>query len=226
MSEIEQETNTGLENDVAEDTSEDTLLTDEGEDGGEDNGEDSSEDTRSLSDGEDNKNSAPETYDFKDLKMPEGIQFDEELAKEFAPIGKELNLTQQQANRLAECLANYQKKQLDSAPEKLAEYKKQESEATKLRYEEMLNKDKEIGGGDKAKMNAYLDTADIGYSNFASPELKGVFKELHLNYHPEVIKLFHKLGTLCGDDSITKATAPIGTKQSAAEILYADSEGN
>ena len=215
MSEIEQETNTGLEN-----VETDTIIED-GAEAPEGKGSDNPE----LPDVE-AENVVPETYDFKDLKMPEGIQLDEELAKEFTPIGKELNLTQQQANKLAECLANYQKKQLDSAPDKLAEYKKQESEATKLRYEKMLNTDKEIGGGDSAKMNAYLDTADIGYSNFASPELKGVFKELHLDYHPEVIKLFHKLGKLCGNDSITKAKAPVGTQQSAADILYGDSEGN
>ena len=78
----------------------------------------------------------------------------------------------------------------------------------------------EIGGGDKAKMNAYLDVADVGYNSFATPELKSVLSELHLDYHPAVIKLFHRLGKLCGNDSIAKTNAPTGTKQNAADILY------
>jgi len=163
---------------------------------------------------------APENYDFKDLQMPEGFQIDEALAAKFAPIGKELNLSQQSANKLANLLVEIQQEQLADAPNKIAEYRKQEQEAVKLSYEKLLNTDKEIGGGDKAKMNAYLDVADVGYNSFATPELKNVLSELHLDYHPAVIKLFHRLGKLCGNDSISKTNAPTGTKQNAADILY------
>lgn len=170
---------------------------------------------------------APESYDFKGLQLPEGFQIDEALAAKFAPIGKELNLSQQSANKLANLLVEIQQEQLADAPNKIAEYKKQEQEAVKLSYEKLLNTDKEIGGGDKAKMNAFLDVADVGYNAFATPELKNVLSELHLDYHPAVIKLFHRLGKLCGTDSITKTNAPTGVKQNAADILYGNnSEGN
>lgn len=163
---------------------------------------------------------APEVYDFKGLQLPEGFEIDAALAEKFTPIGKELNLSQQNANKLANFLVEFQQEQLASANEKITEYRKQEKEATKLSYEKMLNTDKEIGGGDKAKMNAYLDVADVGYGAFASDELKAILSELHLDYHPAVIKHFHRLGKLCGNDTITKTNAPTGTQQSAAEILY------
>lgn len=163
---------------------------------------------------------APETYDFKDMELPEGFQIDTALAEKFAPIGKELNLSQQGANKLANLLVEIQQEQLAGANEKIAEYKKQEKEATRLSYEKLLNTDKEIGGGDKAKMNGYLDVADVGYGAFASDELKAILSELHLDYHPAVIKHFHRLGKLCGNDRITKTNAPTGLKQDAAEILY------
>ena len=167
---------------------------------------------------------APEAYDFKDVTLPDGWEFDNELAEKFAPIGKELNLSQQSANKLANLFIQAQQSNAAKFSEQFAELKKQESNATLLNYETLLNKDVEIGGGDKAKMNAYLDVADKGYSKFASPELQKVLQELHLDYHPAVIKHFHALAALTGNDSIFKPQAPVGTEKSAAEILYGSSE--
>ena len=161
---------------------------------------------------------APETYDFKDVQLPEGYQINEALAADFAPLGKELNLSQQSANKLAEFLIKYQQSQ--TTPEKIAEFKKQEQAATKLSYEKMLNEDKEIGGGDEAKRNAYIDVADVGYNSFASDELKTLLHSLSLDFHPAVIKHFHRLGKLCGNDYPTKTNAPIKQQETAAQILF------
>lgn len=43
---------------------------------------------------------APDSYDFKSI-IPEGVEYDEKAAGEFGAIAKELNLTQEQANKLA-----------------------------------------------------------------------------------------------------------------------------
>lgn len=166
---------------------------------------------------------APESYNFKDIQLPEGWEFDNDLAAKFAPIGKELNLSQQSANKLANLFIQAQQNNATKFSEQIAELKKQESNATLLNYEALLNKDVEIGGGDEAKMNAYLDVADKGYSKFASPELQQVLQELHLDYHPAVIKHFHALAALTGNDTVMKPNAPAGTKLSAAEILYGNS---
>lgn len=163
---------------------------------------------------------APEVYDFKDLKMPEGFILDKDLAAKFEPLGKELNLSQQSANKLANLLVEYQQKEVESANEKIAEYKKQESALIKANYEKMLNEDEEIGGGNQTKMNAYIDVADVGYKEFASAELKAVLQELHLDYHPAVIKHFHRLAQLTGNDKITKTGSPAGVKQDIADIIY------
>ena len=167
---------------------------------------------------------APEAYDFKDVQLPEGFEFDNDLAGKFSPIAKELNLSQQSANKLVNLYIQAQQNSAAKFGEQFAEYKKQESNTTLLNYEALLNKDAEIGGGDSAKMNAYLDVADKGYSKFASPELQQVLQELHLDYHPAVIKHFHALAALTGNDSILKPHAPAGTEKSAAEILYGSSE--
>ena len=168
---------------------------------------------------------APDSYDFKDVKLPEGYTIDEALAAKFAPIGKKLNLSQQSANELASLLVEVQQGQLQTAPDKIAEIKRQEQEATRLNYEKMLNTDAEIGGGDKAKMNAYLDVADVGYNSFASKELKTVISQLGLDYHPAVIKHFYRLGKLWGNDKITKTGSQV-QELSAAQILYGNNNNN
>lgn len=233
MSEQEQVTTTGLEQEAAADAAasdaNENVNTDAQNLGDGAASDDAAAAQNQAADAGNNDNGAygaPENYDFKGLELPEGFQIDEALAAKFAPIGKELNLSQQSADKLANLLVEIQKEQLADAPNKFAEYKKQEQEAVKLSYEKLLNTDKEIGGGDKSKMNAYLDVADVGYNAFATPELKDVLSDLHLDYHPAVIKLFHRLGKLCGNDTITKTNTPTGTKQNAADILYgSNSEG-
>lgn len=175
-----------------------------------------------VEDGEEKKEyfGAPEEYDFKTIEMPEGIQFDNALADKFAPIAKKLNLSQEGANELVSLLAEHQKEQLGNQQELIAEFKRQELEATKIQYQKLLDSDNEISGGGKDKYNAYLDVADKGYNSFASDELKKVIEQLGLQYHPSVIKHFHKLGELCGNDTIQKSSIPAGEKQSAADILY------
>lgn len=223
MSEQEQFETTGLSQEAGNSEASDTenLNTDTQNDADAAGGNDAAADAENNEDG---AYGAPENYDFKGLQLPEGFQIDEALAAKFAPIGKELNLSQQAANKLANLLVEVQQEQMADAPNKIAEYKRQEKEAVRLSYEKLLNTDKEIGGGDKTKMNAYLDVADVGYNSFATPELKSVLSDLHLDYHPAVIKLFYRLGKLCGNDSITRTNAPTGTKQNAADILYGGSE--
>lgn len=167
---------------------------------------------------------APESYDFKSIELPEGIQYDDELAKKFEPVARELNLSQDDASKLVNMLVEHQKEQLGNRKEIIAEFKRQELEATKIEYQKLLNSDKEISGKGEEHYNAYLDVAIKGYKEFASDELMNVVEQHGLNLHPVVIKHFYRLGKLCGQDSIQNSQTPIGEKQSAADILYGNSD--
>lgn len=168
---------------------------------------------------------APEEYNYKDINLPEGFRVDDSLANKFSPIAKKLNLSQQSVNELANFFVEYQQEKISGADEKIAEFRKQELETAKLTYEKMLNTDKEIGGGDRTKMNAYIDVADVGYNSFASTELKELIHSLNLDYHPAVIKHFHRLGKLCGNDNVmTTSNKPAGTQQDTADLIYGHSE--
>ena len=161
---------------------------------------------------------APEIYDYKDVKIPEALEYDKDMLKEFDALNKETNLSQAQANKYMEFGLRLAQKHSAELPKLL----QQAQQAKIAQFKQALNTDAEICGGDKAKMNAYLDTADKGFDAFANDEVKSVLADAGLNYHPAIIKMFHRIGELVGDDKIYKPKVPSGTND-AATILYGNS---
>lgn len=162
---------------------------------------------------------APEAYNYEAIKLPEGYEYDKDMLKEFDALNKETNLSQAQANKYMEFGLKLAQKQAGNVPAIL----KQVHQAKVTQFQQALNTDKEIGGGDKAKMNAYLDIADKGYTAFANDEVKAALADAGLNYHPAIVKMFHRIGELVGDDKIYAAKNPSGTPVDAADILYGSS---
>ena len=162
---------------------------------------------------------APEAYDYKEIKLPEGYEYDKDMLKEFDALNKETNLSQAQANKYMEFGLKLAQKSAGNVPEIL----KQVHQAKVTQFQQALNTDKEIGGGDKAKMNAYLDVADKGYTAFANDEVKAALADAGLNYHPAIVKMFHRIGELVGDDKVFAPKTPAGTPADTAEVLYPNS---
>lgn len=159
---------------------------------------------------------APEVYDYKEIKLPEGFEYDQGMLKEFNALNKQTNLSQAQANKYMEFGLKLAQKQNGNIPAIL----KQVQQAKITQFQQALNTDKEIGGGDKAKMNAYLDMADKGYTAFANDEVKAALAEAGLNYHPAIVKMFHRIGELVGDDKIFNSKNPSAAPADNATILY------
>lgn len=168
-------------------------------------------------DGADDKGiyGAPDVYDYKDVKLPENLEYDKDMLKEFNALNKETNLSQAQANKYMEFGIKLAQKQGADLPNIL----EQVQQAKVAQFKQAMNTDAELGNGDKAKMNAYLDVADKGYVAFANDEVKAALADTGLNYHPAIIKMFHRLGELVGDDKIYSTKAPTGGTDTAS-ILY------
>lgn len=164
---------------------------------------------------------APENYDFKDVQLPEGMTFDEELLNEFTPLLKEDNLTQDQANRYMQLAVRLVEKQSNN----LIEQFKQAQSATIAQYQNALNQDKEIYGADTKQTDLYLDVADKGY-NFFSEETRAELNKYGLNYCPALIKDMKKLGDLFKNDTIPQGGKPVATEQTPAQILYGNNSSN
>lgn len=151
---------------------------------------------------------APETY--ADFTFPEGIEVDKVAMEAFAPIAKELNLTQEQAQSLVDIQANQIK---------LATEAQQTAWDTTIEgWVETARSDKEIGGDN---FDAKLATAKIGIEKFGTKELLEIFDATGVGNNPEVIRVFYRIGKLVENDKFVfgKSDAPTQQK-TAAEILF------
>ena len=62
--------------------------------------------------------------------------------------------------------------------------------------------------------------ANFAYSDFVSPKLKEIFEKTGLVYHPELIKMFHKIGELSQEDNLSHCGKPTVEELTPAQILY------
>lgn len=143
----------------------------------------------------------PETYEFE---MPEGVQIDTAAADEFASVAKELKLSKEEAQKVADVGAKMAQRQMEAHQNLVSS------------WIESVKTDKEIGGD---ALNENLSTARKAIDTFGSPELKELFNQWGIGNHPEVVKFAVKVGKAISDDGFVRGgntTAP----KSAAEIMY------
>lgn len=158
---------------------------------------------------------APESYDYKEVMLPEGMTLDQEILDEFNPIAKKFNLSQKSTNELMGLAVKLVQKQATG----LVNGIKEAQQAETAQYQQLLENDKEIGENQEAR-NAYLDTADIGYNAIANENVKTVLTQKGLDYHPDIIKMFHKIGQLCKDDQLPDVNMPAAKSENPADVLY------
>jgi hypothetical protein len=152
---------------------------------------------------------APEQYEFQ---TPEGLTLDDAVLGEFSGVAKELNLTQEHAqkvlDRMAPVLQARQTDQLQAASAGWAQAAKADSEF----------------GGDALSEN--LATAKKALDAFASDGLKALLNESGLGNHPEVIRLFYRTGKAISEDRLVTGSGSTNTNPGDARRLYAASSMN
>jgi len=149
---------------------------------------------------------APEKYE---LKPPEGIALDEETVQAFEPIARELGLSNEQAQKLADF---YCAKQAE-IPAQLV----RKAEELEAQWAEAARKDKEYGG----------DSFDrsIGLANSALKALDTdgsitkMLAETRMLNNPEMIRLLVRVGSKVTEDQAPGGNWSAGRK-SPAETLY------
>lgn len=154
----------------------------------------------------DDKKVVPDAYD---LKLPDGSLLTASDLEEISSYAKEKGLSQEQATELMtrEHLA-------------VSEYHEAQQEAFKAKTEEWkkaVSNDKELGGDNLAK------SAEFAYravERFASPEFKEELNKTGFGNHPEVVRMFSRIGRAMSDDKIIGNGAPPVEKKSMEEIFY------
>lgn len=147
---------------------------------------------------------APEKYEFK---AGEGVEIDAAAMADFEPVARELNLTNEQAQKL-----------VDVYPKILSGVQQRQAEAWQKQTEgwaESVKTDKEVGGD---KLTANLGAAQRALDQFGTPELREYLDGTGLGNHPELVKAFIKVGKAMSEDGVL--TGKESGERSAAEVLY------
>jgi hypothetical protein len=158
------------------------------------------------------KPTAPETYEFK---APEGRVFDSEVIAEYSKVAKELNLSQEAAQRV-----------LDAVGPKLAERQAAQIEAVRTGWADSSKADKEFGG---ERLSENLSVAKKALDAFGTAELRSLLNESGLGNHPEVIRFMFRAGKAISEDSMVTGTRgeakPAGPRSfnDLADALYSSS---
>lgn len=150
---------------------------------------------------------APEQYE--EFKAPEGQEFDPEVLNNFKEVAKELNLSQEAAQKM-----------LDKMGPVVAQRQAQQVEALRSQWAEQSTADKEFGG---EKLQENLGVARKALDTFGSPELKGLLNESGLGNHPEFIRLLYRAGKAISEDNFVGGKQSTGKVQPTSNADYAAS---
>ncbi|WP_445677668.1 hypothetical protein [Pseudomonas putida] len=148
----------------------------------------------------------PEAYAFKDL--PEGYAMTDEQLAEVSPLFKELGLTQEQADKL---VAFDAKRALAAEQAGL-----EQRQGLVTGWEKSLREDAAFGG---ANFDANVGVAQKALAQFGTPELSTMLKESGLGSHPEVVRLFHRIGQQLAEGQLHSGSGN-NTRKSNEEVFY------
>ncbi|MBT1907227.1 peptidase [Enterobacter kobei] len=156
-------------------------------------------------DKEQKQEGAPEKYEFKPA---EGQELDTAALEQFEPIARELNLSNEQAQKMVDL---YGTKILPMVQQQQAEAWQKTTE----QWAADVKADKEIGGD---KLTANLSAAQRAMDLFGSHALKEYLEGTGLGNHPELVKTFIKIGKAMSEDGMVDGSNQ--GQRSAAEVLY------
>ncbi len=156
---------------------------------------------------------APEKYEFQ---APEGKEFDAEIIGNFSEIAKELNLTQEAAQKLVETMGP-----------KIAERQLAQVEAIRNEWAQQAQLDKEFGGD---KLSENMSIAKKALDSFGTPELRTLLNESGLGNNPEVIRFMFRAGKAISEDTFVPSSTGAGSKagpqdfNAKANALYSNQQ--
>ena len=147
---------------------------------------------------------APQQYEA--FKHPEGLQLDSKALESFSEVAKELNLSQDDAQKV-----------IDKVSPVMAAKQQEVLTELKTQWIENTSADKEFGGD---KLTENLSMAKRALDTFGTPELTTLLNETGLGNHPEVIRAFYRAGKAISEDGFVKGTSSAPVEQDPARRLF------
>lgn len=161
------------------------------------------------------KDAVPETY--ADFKVPEGLELNGEVLTEFQGLAKELGLSQEKAQKLIDL----QTKLAQGGEQERQQQLQQALDAQAKQWTDQIKADPELGG---EKFEASKQVAVKAMAQFGNDALRHILNESGLGNHPELFRLFHKVGQAISEDKIVipGSDASQLTDKRAADVMFGD----
>lgn len=150
--------------------------------------------------GESPAEGVPETYE---VSVPDGAELDQAALDHFSPAFKELQLTNDQVQKLADLRLEEQQKQAQHWAD------------TRRSWVKQGEKDAEVGGD---RYRASVATAQSAIGQFADQEAVQFLEDSGLGDHPAMLRMFHRIGAAMADDSIVTARGGAADQGPAARL--------
>jgi len=173
-------------------------------DGGADHDTDKkSEDSKADED----KDGAPATY--ADFKLPKGMDMDQEALEAAMPLFKEMKASQETAQKVinvaSQMVEKVLAKQQIAWTDRVAEWTKD------------AENDDEYG---KASYDKSIMIARSAMRKVGGPSLAKALEETGTGNHPELIRVFYRLGKAIGEDNLDFGSVNPGSQKSLADRLF------
>lgn len=137
--------------------------------------------------GEESKEGDDKKVDYGDINLPqdlpEGMTVDEQLFGTVKDIGSKHNIPKEAMQEFVDAYAKRVAEADTAVQNQWAEVEKG--------WKETAKKDKEIGG---EKFDLNVEKAKRALSSFGTPELKEALEQSRMGNHPEVIRVFARIG--------------------------------
>lgn len=149
---------------------------------------------------------APEKYEFTAGKDQE---LDKEAVAAFEPVARELGLSNEQAQKIVDVYGSTIMPQI--AKQQEAAWQNQVTE-----WAETVKADKELGSVES------IGNAQKAMDQFGTPELKQYLNDSGLGNHPELFRIFSRIGKAMSEDGFVSGSSE--NARSAADVLFGDSK--
>ena len=147
--------------------------------------------------------SAPETYEV--FELPENFDMNEETLGEYHTFAKENNLTQEQAQRGVDMVAQMKKAEMNQWVEQ------QKS------WVDDAKSDTEFGGD---KFDQSISVAVKARDSFGTSEFNEMLDTSGLGNHPEMIRFLNRVGKAISEDSVVVGGTSTTGNQTREAVLY------
>lgn len=142
--------------------------------------------------------------EYAEFTAPDGVTLDGEVLGSLKSVAKELNLSQAQAQKIADLGVQLQQRSAQAQTEAVARARTEWASQSKA--------DKEFGG---EKLSEHLAVASKALDQFGTPELRTMLRTTGLGNHPEVIRFMVRAGKAISEDTVVNGqrnSGPISAK--------------